>query len=821
MYKLRTKRSVELLLQVFCFVRTPQGVALRRKEVEAVSPNVKNTMWIPHGDIKFETVGPGESPEGAYTKLFRYMVESFNVTRTQHAGYMLEALDGATYYDFKILQSMMANIRGANMLDVKMEPTSVWKPEFNAQTVQPRHIRDFMLLAMLDEPLIMLMSAGIPQWRNEMRALIRMGSHSELVDHMPKFCVPPLAFLAGRVILKEKPLLNPFYVAHNSFLSGGTPEGLADVLGKMARDTVTINESPRRLVTAVVRWMKKNKSYIKTDPPLMNAETARNTKIESSTKAGINLHAPQEVENLEKIVLKYVNKSLTKREDGPATRILGIKVLEKIAAKIREHPNLRYDPSMFDPIRVVNQVSIKVESRMPGADPLKTRVIFVVSAIKTYLDRIAFNPFLKRCYGQGANKIGHKWKNGGASRIAGIFRALEYDPANPSTWHVYVPFDIGKFDQSAAASFLLMVLFYPYLVTRKGGENHKIWMQILIWSTENAVQKVVKWLGPDWKIVLGQIVSGDYRTSESGSHYLEGVVDCYDMFLFEEKCVDISDGLRGEYPFPPESYDWPREKFVGAARETFKKCFRSFIDYGDDGLLAYSEWVKDMLGEGQFPTGLQFYMKTRWHMDLKVSDSKMHCDSDERPDRNLSSLFTQLGNTMFDDVIYDGPKFLKRKIIMYDFGNGPEPAPWRPTADYYGKSTCVANNNVSIAMHLIRLRALAMDTYGTNPQAYRFLYRAHEYLKKSCPLHEIEKEMNEIFVRMQSIDDDLSDVDAEDKDLFARMGGHSGLALIMQGFPLARDIREGVRYDCTVQEAIDQHQHDKLFMSPEQLIGVQ
>jgi len=90
-------------------------------------------------------------------------------------------------------------------------------------------------------------------------------------------------------------------------------------------------------------------------------------------------------------VIKYVQIA-DKETAGPATRIMSWEFIERIAREIKANPNLVYKPEIFDVMRVVNKISIKSELRGVGTDEYKTRLIFVVSAVKTLLDRFMYQP---------------------------------------------------------------------------------------------------------------------------------------------------------------------------------------------------------------------------------------------------------------------------------------------------------------------------------------------------------------------------------------------------------------------------------------------
>jgi len=444
---------------------------------------------------------------------------------------------------------------------------------------------------------------------------------------------------------------------------------------------------------------------------------------------------------------------------------------------------------------VVHKMSLKAESRPPGSDPYKTRVIFVVSAIKTYLDRVAFAPVMERSYGVGSNAIGHKWKRGGASRFARFFCANPRpgtppptSPYSSATGNIYldsffVSLDISKFDQSVLAGLLMLCLFLPWLLYARDNHDFKMVERLILWSISNSVVKVVKWFGDEWRMVFGLMFSGELMTSLGDSWYLEIIMECFDQYL-----KDLA---------PPSASGYFR-----------------FKDYGDDGVLAYPMSLFPLVcPDGRTPTLLRDYLKQYWMMDLKMSDTHVSF-----PSRNMGPYGPFVTVLKDDRVVYKGVKFLKRHIIVDDYSNGlPQELPWRPIEDYISKVSCVAGNNQSIARHLIRLRALALDTYGTNQAAYDFLKTTHDYLQSTCDLPNILRVVTSILSDLMAEEENWG---ADDEDLFQRVGGRSGLVEIAMGFPEKYPILSEVLRDEYEESLLDAHFKQKIYNSASTLMGL-
>lgn len=763
---------------------------LKVKDHSSVSPRVHNDFYPGRVMAQIPLLA-GESPEGAYARLFKYMVDHYSIRRHENSGYMLEQLvKDSDSMQTEEMAALLDKVQGVNIKPVKITPTTRWRPAINVPVPTAPPITRAAYFGILYDEYYYAMFKGIDGAIDMVSREIDNGNFSsfdsDVTTMQRKGLFPSLAYLSGRVYLNTHKEEDPAIYLRDSFVSGGTEKGMIEAVSKMARSFVHTSESPRRVCTAIVRWLKKNRAFQKTPvlpPTHSNLEKVR---IEATTSAGI-LHNFERSQNvIDDIIIDYVQKS-DKRTAGPAIRILALEMLEKLADQIKNTPNLIYDSELLSPYRIVHKMSLKAEVKGPFDDAYKTRVIFVVSAIKTYLDRVAFSPAMERSYGTGANSIGHKWAHGGATRFAKQFK---YEEHHNKFW---ISLDISKFDQSVLASLLMITMFLPWFLYDRGSEDFKIIEQLILWSLSNSVVKVVKWFGEEWKLMFGLMFSGELLTSLGDSWYLEVIFDCFDMHMNEQLGRP----------------DW------------FQSCYRRFKDYGDDGVLGYDIRVFDaMCPDGRTPTVLRDYLKIYWKMELKMSDTFVSLTRYPNgtspphvgPDGGFITVIRTHG--LGPEVLYRGPKFLKRQIIKMLVNSVPEPMPWRPTTDYFSRSNCISTNPLSIPQHIIRLRALALDTYGTNERAYNFLFESHEYLMARVDLVNTLSVVNRILSDLANNKENWS---TEDANLFERIGGRDAALTLAQGFPSLREIREKAAFDKGFQMTVDYEHHRKIYMSAEEL----
>jgi hypothetical protein len=289
--------------------------------------------------------------------------------------------------------------------------------------------------------------------------------------------------------------------------------------------------------------------------------------------------------------------------------------------------------------------------------------------------------------------------------------------------------------------------------------------------------------------------SGELMTSLGDSWYLEVLFDCYDQYLYESL---------------------PKKE-----QRRFRHEWRRFKDYGDDGVLSYPKWLlPHICPDGKTPTHLRDYLLHVWGMELKMSDTFISFD-EEYDNEGLFTVLTE--ENPIKEIVRRGPKFLKRYLISGDSFYLDEPLPWRQTSDYFGKATTVAGKNQSVLLHLVRLRALALDTYGTNPRAYSFLRTAHDKLFHAAAhsfggISRVEALISGIIqdVRLG----DVSEWELEDRNLFTRLGGISGLHLMQLKFPDRWEILEEVKINELEDQAVRDSAISRRHQGPFELMGI-
>lgn len=781
--------DAEPYLKVFCFHREGDRICVRYNTTRfnKAQFNKLHPYMDPDRILHSEVISPGEAPDAAYFRLFKYMIQAYQLERTRSGGYNISdaaTRDALTDISVEELTLWASGIRGENIIPVKVLPTFKWKPSVTVEESLSRLGQEAYYLSIMDDITYETMYENHPVERaltiQNIVTTYELGPH---VFVRPR--LPSLKFLCQEAMFKANPESDPVYIATNSFISGGSYRGFLEATGKMAREHTTTTETPEHILTAYLRIMAKQRTDMKTEPYPLHAAAQRDIPFGGSRSAGINLHHEATKDKCLNMIVDYVWQC-DKSEAENGTRDLMGEIVSRVLSRL-EKSNVPYNPAWFAPAVVLHKMSMKVEARAPGVDPYKTRIIFVVNAIKTLLDKAVLRGAMKRNYGVGANAIGTQWLHGGADEFANSMGvpcpepvASDREVPNPRplpVWgRAWICLDISKFDQSVLATLLLLVLFLPSLCYSRDSQWWPVTRAILQWCLDRSVTKIVKWFGDSWRAIHGLMFSGEYLTSQGDSYYLELLFECFDIW-FRDYLVE---------------HGYSKE-FV----EEFERSYHAFKDYGDDGVLCYEAKYMYIICQGtDEPVLLGRYLKEKFFMELKMSDTYV-CYDDPPGTWDYPSdvgFVTHVDHWGWggEEIKRKGVKFLKRYFIR-DFDGAL--CPWRPTIDYFSKSICVVNSPSNMARHVIRLRALACDTYGTNARAYEHLSRVEAHIVQSMG-KSFSKEIADLVHNSYeaSLSSGGSDFGSLDSDrIIHKIGGAERLLALRAGMPTLASIKSLTR----------------------------
>jgi hypothetical protein len=350
------------------------------------------------------------------------------------------------------------------------------------------------------------------------------------------------------------------------------------------------------------------------------------------------------------------------------------KSLEPILWKLAEKPEVF---TIWDDLDMSPTARESVKSKL--------RLFFIPSAIKYILDFLLQKPRMMFERGRYI-MVGMKWLYGGAQRFFEMMHGGDSD-------YVWFEGDWSRYDLSILSVMLMLynqsAAFY---YDKAPGTNP--FYYLLEYTSEQLVGKIVRFLGNEWRMIIGEMPSGDYNTSH-GDSWIQAV-------LWHTYVISV------EFSHPE------RKKEIQEALRLYKLWIAVF---GDDYLMCVPRALSGIIsgiGYGEF-------LKKNFYMEQKASTVKRH-------DTFLSQIDSKTG-----EMTFCGPKFLKRYFIKMEINGVVQVVAYRPTRPYYVRSVHCVNPGTDIQM-MIRLVGMAWDTMGTNIVAYyfiRFLFRQYErYLAK-------------------------------------------------------------------------------------------
>jgi len=253
--------------------------------------------------------------------------------------------------------------------------------------------------------------------------------------------------------------------------------------------------------------------------------------------------------------------------------------------------------------------------------------------------------------------------------------------------------------------------------------------------------KIVKWVGDEFRLIIGQIFSGVYPTSWLGTMYL--VLVRYYIELATYKEMKLRD---------PEK------------AERFKNSWKSAGQYGDDSFPAYlKEFFPDLIGEPTFERPLGKYqekMEQYFGLIIKTDPPPEIFGmgepySREPPDggspfiTRIKTLYTEHG--AYENVVeYQGPVFLKRSFVLLTGPTGvKELLPWRHENDAFDKiAISTATLDLDFNLMSSKYMGLMIDTCGTNAVAYQALRHIYYMTKAYTKGTVVEETYNKYKIKM-------------------------------------------------------------------------
>lgn len=506
----------------------------------------------------------------------------------------------------------------------------------------------------------------------------------------------------------------PAYYFHHAFLTGQRPEGIKEVLRLFDRPIAHPVVHTEWAICAYINMLRVlGAECSKEVPPI---EPPAYVRQDLTRSGGINLYKTGHME-LGNMVVRWVLQTSKER-----CQVAGDLEFRCIVDQIRkEFKDLNAGRHYVGQIlrKIITAMFPKPEIGDPWRDPIKARLIFVVPYFKFAIDTVLFSGVLEGTYGVPPIGIGWSKSRGGMQFLYEHlnhyrFRdARQHDPQ----WSWFVADgDFKKLDFTMAPGILTLIGMLPLWFYSTHSEEYPVLRFLMEWSTDDLVSKFLHLFEGEDRLVIGMMFSGSLLTSWGDT--------CYVWFGFEMWYLHVAQSLQEANKLAELAHwksIWPLPLLL----------------YGDDLLAAmpsyvYPYWVGKKWEErkpGDKPVALSQFLNKYLNVNLKMEESDVY-DS-------LLTVPGQMGR-----LSVRGPKFLQRMFVWaradYQISEnvpGYYPQcfiPYRATTDYYTRASMTVNG-VTLSHYVLKLRGLAVDTAGTNYEAYSFLRFLHDSICKDFP----------------------------------------------------------------------------------------
>jgi len=509
---------------------------------------------------------------------------------------------------------------------------------------------------------------------------------------------------------------DPKYFAVGAFITGGSAEGVRIALENILKNRLwPVMERPidhyrekpldiqplfaKDIVLAFAQMFAHCPSEL-LDPCQFTPAAIAAIPFKKGVSCGY-LNVAQYEERLDDVIWQFVN---TGHQENA---YLSVKdnlndLAKKVASEISTG---KYSVDWFP--RTMAKIAVKAEVKGPLDDVKKTRIFFIMSMLKLLIDKLLYVDIFPQFYGRGRIGIGFKWAGGGAEALAQELGA--YDPNMG-----YFEYDFSKLDQTLLPG-MLTLLFSLCMSRVKRTEEltegqifaREIMRAFMTDSADSVAVTLVKWVGNEYRWVIGVMFSGLYGTSWGDSLYVAVANRTFEFYLHRI--------LRRERP---------------DLEASFVACKKKGKIYGDNCILAYPKTIVEFMTrtktdhqgiEWKFGLIEEFFSKN-WGLTLKRDECRVHIGQDPFFSTILTHRDPQ-GRPLNTFVERPGLNYLKRSFVRFEEVGVPGvfAMPFRPTTDYFSKAAITAKEVTNPLIWPSRWIGLLIDSAGTNEAAWDFL----------------------------------------------------------------------------------------------------
>jgi hypothetical protein len=571
--------------------------------------------------------------------------------------------------------------------------------------------------------------------------------------------------LADRDLRAAAGLPDFVYEARNSFVSGSTPSGIYDVLKTCCQDVLQPPFDFRRddlnkddLDDVILAYLELIRTYTVSpegllNPPRFTREEVYNIPYDPCKSAGYVFRRlePTGLPEVDEPLHHLFERRVLSLAKGN-TALVDMDELLGIFFELRDElakGKLKYARSWF-PL-MVSKIAIKAEIRNHDVDPTKVRCFFIVAMLKYLMDKYIYGAPFQHMYGKGEVGIGFNRSCGEYDIEFARSMRDEYERVKVPT--CVMDGDLHKMDQSMLAVFLNWIFMLPlYSYEASIGQlfpdgkyipsDYEVLRAAMSFSADDMSVKLVKWVGADYRWIVGVMFSGAFGTSMGDTLYAIWAKTAFRYHGLRRLIAYLkSNGFSPDSPDPEKRAHYESEVHLYKTTSFARKYGDDLLDtlvrsqawiVASDTPRTWEELLQDQNAVGDVikPHYQSAWYKKNFNLNFKMSETRVF---------GASNPWMTHVDPRFDVMVREGPIYLKRRTVMLRVppknpGDKPEfvYAPWRQTNDYIAKScnSTSLTSGTDCAYWIAKWRGLMIDTCGTNRMAYLYLRFLHDHFVK-------------------------------------------------------------------------------------------
>jgi len=531
-------------------------------------------------------------------------------------------------------------------------------------------------------------------------------------------------------------------IFNDSWLSGGTEEGVSNALGELCRTETHLEvDNPKLFIASTILnaqldgWHNEGNLDHLLPPPKFGPMCYEMVEVPKDKAAGMTVAIVEQSNPLPGIVIHYSN--VTKKG---IQHQLAADTCHRIDNIIRHRYRsgiMTIDVSIYPANIVVPE--IKVEATR---DKTKNRVFYNVPMFSFLIEKYILEPIFNFIRGRGQDGIGIKWWSGDAQRI--------YNQVK-NNYQYFAETDLSRQDQTEKAIELVhqiasLIMFFRPGRTEEEKENYHLLRHHLYYICYTSAIKIIQWPDGHWRLVPGTMSSGRYITGLINTRVARNIWN-YNAL---KQSLTLEPRLRNQIL---ESFHVQilssREMDSEIAHNILKNSKIFLIVGGDNYLYGSSAELQDYVNLATlYDTATREFKKTiKW----KNCNESTQLTTPIDPSTGLPRDYPWNSPDGTEDFAKPlGPNFFKHYFVKRWLDDGTQViVPYRDKRDYYyriGRATADVDNPI---VQLARIHGLMLGSMGANEHLYKLLETFADKLIQLSP--NIEEEIKTLDIEKHPV----------------------------------------------------------------------